>query len=364
MRVAIAGGGVYGLATAWELARRGHSVEVFERDTIPAPRAAGTDISKAIRLEYGSLCERYAPLVERALERWQVAEELSGDTVLFQPGVLCMTRNFSAGDLVFDSYQYLQARGHDVELLEPSEGARRWPQFGWDRVEVATLNPRGGWLASARAVSVLGQCAAAAGADIHEQSPVTAVGDGWLEVAGARREFDQVVVAAGVWLGGLVPSLASTARVSRQSMTFYRPALQSFEVPVWLLSPVDNSGWYGFPMNSEGVVKVALHNRAETVDPDADRAIDEAFLEQSREFVREMLPGLPTESLEGKCCFYTNSPSGHLVVERVSERLVVAGMGSGHAFKFGPILGELVAEVIENGDTSFSLGSQGDSEAW
>lgn len=366
MKIAIVGGGVYGLSTAWELARRGHDIEVFESETIPAERAAGTDISKAIRLEYGSLCERYAPLVERALERWSDAEKLTGDKVLFQPGVLCMTRNFSAGDLVFDSHQYLQGRGHKLEVLDPQEGAKRWPGFAWDKLQAATLNPLGGWLAASSAVLCLAKCASQAGAKIQENCPVTSVEQGWVGFAdGSRREFEQVVVACGVWLSQLVPSLQSTARVSRQRMSFYRPQRGSFEVPVWLVSPEGCSGWYGFPMNDDGIVKIALHNRAETVDADADRTIDQAFLEESRTFANEMLPGLPAQLMpEGKCCFYTNSPSGDLIIERLDERTLVAGMGSGHAFKFGPVLGELVAQALETDDRSFSLAAQSDNETW
>lgn len=363
MRCGVVGGGVFGVATAWEFARRGHQVDLFERDCIPAPLAAGTDISKAIRLEYGPEVERYAPLVERAFERWTEVERQTGERILERCGMLSLTTQFQEGQYEWESYHRLLRRGHDLELLDPTEGAKRFPQFCWNDLEAATFNPLGGWLRSGLGVKAMADCAVAAGAKIHTGTEVCEVGNGWLNASG-RHEYDLLVVSAGAWVGHLLPDLASQTRVSRQRMSFYRPQSRAFDVPVWL-HDATRSGWYGFPMNEDGVVKVALHQRSETVDPDASRDIDSEFLECSRSFVRNMLPGLDAESeIEGKCCFYTNSPTGNLVIERLDERLMVAGLGSGHGFKFGPVLGEVVAEVYESGDTSYSLAAHGSDETW
>ncbi len=363
MKCGIVGGGVFGVAAAWEFARRGHQVELFERSFIPAPLAAGTDISKAIRLEYGPEVERYAPLVERAFERWTDVERRTGERILERCGMLSLASQFQEGHYEWESYQRLRRRGHDLDLLDPREGAKRFPQFCWDTLEAATFNPLGGWLRSGLGVKAMADCAVAAGVTIRTLQEVSDVGDGWLETSG-RRHYDLVVVSAGAWVGRLLPQLAPLARVSRQKMSFYRPRQASFEVPVWL-HDATRSGWYGFPMNEDGVVKVALHQRSETVDPDASREIDVEFLASSRRFVRDMLPGLDSDSdLEGRCCFYTNSPTGDFVIERLQDRLMVAGLGSGHGFKFGPVLGEVVADVWESGDTSYSLAAGGSDETW
>ena len=49
MTVAVVGAGVFGSAAALELSLRGHRVTLFDADEVPAPRAASTDVSKAIR---------------------------------------------------------------------------------------------------------------------------------------------------------------------------------------------------------------------------------------------------------------------------------------------------------------------------
>lgn len=363
MKIGIVGGGIFGVSTAWEAAKRGYQVELFERDELPSPRAASCDISKAIRLEYGQLTHLYAPLVERSFPLWRQAEELSGESFFHNTGVLALARDFSEGSFEHESWKQLREMGHESRILEPKEGRELFPQFHWDKLQVGTYNLQGGWLSAALATRSVARCAELAGARIFSKTKVDEVTEEGLRVEGENRSFDYVVVAAGAWASKLLPAFAKQIRVSRQRMTFYRPK-EGFEVPVWIHDPAE-SGWYGFPRNSDGIVKVALHQRSETVDPEESREIDEAFLVRSRDFVRSLLPGLDPDSLDGgQCCFYTNSPSGDLVVEKVRDGLYLAGLGSGHAFKFGPVLGQLVMDEIEQGEAGFTIKQASDEKTW
>ncbi|RIK39775.1 MAG: sarcosine oxidase, partial [Chloroflexi bacterium] len=51
--VLVAGCGIYGVTAALKLHARGHRVAILDPGPIPHPLAASTDISKAIRAEYG-----------------------------------------------------------------------------------------------------------------------------------------------------------------------------------------------------------------------------------------------------------------------------------------------------------------------
>jgi len=54
---------------------------------------------------------------------------------------------------------------------------------------------------------------------------------------------------------------------------------------------------------------------------------------------------------------YCDSFDGDLFIAADPERegLVVASGGSGHAFKFAPALGAIVADVVEGNDNRFAL---------
>src|SRR5256714_12502618 len=69
-RILVAGAGVFGVTAAIELRKRGHAVVLVDPGPLPHPLAASTDISKAVRLEYGA-DEPYTALAEEAIEGWR-----------------------------------------------------------------------------------------------------------------------------------------------------------------------------------------------------------------------------------------------------------------------------------------------------
>ena len=50
----VLGAGIFGIATAIELRKRNYSVAVLNPGKIPHPLAESTDISKIVRMEYGT----------------------------------------------------------------------------------------------------------------------------------------------------------------------------------------------------------------------------------------------------------------------------------------------------------------------
>jgi glycine/D-amino acid oxidase-like deaminating enzyme len=112
---------------------------------------------------------------------------------------------------------------------------------------------------------------------------------------------------------------------------------------------IATTGWYGFAYHA-GVVKVANHGPGVRVDPAAPRVADEAALPSFRAFFERALPDLVgAKKVLGRRCLYSDSFDGDFFIDRHPRRagLAVASGGSGHAFKFAPLLGELVADALE-----------------
>src|SRR5690606_15207292 len=92
---------------------------------------------------------------------------------------------------------------------------------------------------------------------------------------GVELRADRVVVAGGAWTPALLPELGDRLRAVAQPVLHFRPADPArFRPPHFVpwAADIAHSGWYGFPANAAGIVKVANHGPGQPVDPAAPRS--------------------------------------------------------------------------------------------
>src|SRR5947207_5909494 len=87
--VLIIGGGAMGTATAYELAKRGRSVRLFEQFAIGHDLGSSHGYSRIIRRAYYEHPD-YVPLVDRAYELWRELEVATGENLLTVTGIVEM----------------------------------------------------------------------------------------------------------------------------------------------------------------------------------------------------------------------------------------------------------------------------------
>ena len=214
---------------------------------------------------------------------------------------------------------------------------------------------------------------------------------------------DLVVVAAGCWTPTLLPELATALCASAQPVVYVRPhkqaasanptlatraaaassapsifasapsqaipasdlsvpsaallssssSLRSTPFPVFSFD-LSSLGFYGFPVDSQsGLVKLGHHGPGllSHGGPDAfRRTLNVAQLAEFAVFVREHMPHLwmHGEIAEARTCFYADSFDGHWIIgaQPGVSGVCVASGGSGHAFKFLPMLSEVIAPLL------------------
>ncbi len=378
MNIGVVGAGVFGLAAAIELRSRGHAVTVFDRGVAPYENASSTDVAKAIRRTwYAGDNDTYVEMAERSALQWRTWERRSGESFYHQTGGLVMLDSLEPGESMHASVSYLRGRGAEVEVLSAGEVNARFPQFNVAGAQVCVYDGWAGYIESSRAVAVMARLAGEEGVELRECTPIDGLEelDSHVEVSVGRdmERFDRVVVAAGCWVGRLLPTIGAGVRVTHQEMLLIvpeEPARFAHGVmPCWSADP-DGEAWYGFPLLREGYVKVSKDRLGDAVDPDVDRSGTGEFAEMALAFLRERIPGAATGKVAGgRSCLYTVTPDDHFIVDRVSGlgNVVVAGGGSGHGFKFGGSIGPVIADALEGipntlGDR-FRLGDRFDGAA-
>ena len=98
-------------------------------------------------------------------------------------------------------------------------------------------------------------------------------------------------------------------------------------------------------------MKIANHGPGRQMHPESpERGVTADEEAQLRAFLRGTFPGLADAPIVyTRTCIYCDTWDGHLWIARdpAREGLVVATGGSGHAFKFAPVLGDLIADALE-----------------
>jgi glycine/D-amino acid oxidase-like deaminating enzyme len=357
--VIVVGGGVFGLTTATELCHRGWNVSLVDIGPVPRPFAASTDISKVVRADYGD-DELYVEMCEAALAGWDHWNQLWNAPLYHEDGFLLVTRSpMRPGSFEYDSFALLGRRGHPVERLDPNVRARRFPAWSVETYPDGYLNHRAGWAESGKVIERLVVCARDAGVDVKFGMQFERLLENGARIAGIRAadgrdlHADLVVVAAGAWTPTLLPHLQHVMWATGQPVVHFQvrdPAQwQPPFFPVWA-ADISRTGWYGFPALPDGTLKVGHHGPGRRVHPDEPRTVLDAEEEWFRDFLRTGLPALAdVPVLSTRLCLYCDTFDGDFWIDHDPERkgLVVAAGDSGHAFKFAPILGKVVADVVE-----------------
>jgi glycine/D-amino acid oxidase-like deaminating enzyme len=361
LNIIVIGAGINGVVAAIELKQRGHSVTIVDPGPLPHPLAASTDISKAVRSCYGA-DEDYTEMAERAIARWREWNTLFGRTLYHEVGVMFLRQaTMQRGEYEFETFQLLKARRHKVERMTPGILRTRFPAWNAERFRDGVYDPEGGYAESGRVVMELLQRARSLGVDVREGAQFRELDEngssdvrGVILQDGNRLSADAVVAATGAWTPYLFPSTRPFFRATGHPIFHLRPDAPHFFGPEYFPmfgADITTTGYYGFPMNGEGVVKMGIHGPGEEMSPDSTERVVKAEQEEAlRSFLAWAFPSLARAPIVyTRVCLYCDTHDGNFWIAADPDRagLFIAAGDSGHGFKFAPILGELIADAVE-----------------
>jgi glycine/D-amino acid oxidase-like deaminating enzyme len=315
-------------------------------------------------MEYGA-DQEYMELAERALAGWQVWNREFGADLFHQTGVLYLTRGeLKRGSYEWESYRLLKKRGHHPQRLDAAEIKKRFPVWNSRKYVDGFYDPEGGYAESGRVLTRLVAQAGSLGVNLRQGAAFSKLYEqsgtvrGFLTAEGRRISADIVVVAAGAWTHFLLPWLAPFLRANGMPVFHLAPSdPEPFRSTVFPVFAADTpaTGYYGFPVNRDGVVKIARHWDGREMHPESpQRQVNASEEEHLREFLKQTFPALAAAPIVfRRICLYSDTWDGHFWVDHDPEHpgLVVAAGDSGHGFKFAPLWGEIVADAVERKPT-------------
>jgi glycine/D-amino acid oxidase-like deaminating enzyme len=380
-RIAVVGGGLMGMATAYAAARLGGarvSVDVYEANQVGHEGGASIDSTRLFRHAYGEW-SHYTRWAAETFPLWRDLERQSGRTLYVKTGSVWAThagnsaipstaaRVFAAEDphaFVQSSQKALTELGLPNEVLDGAEYQRRFPQFANTGVVAAFLDINSGVLFAREVVLALRDVAQRLGVGVHEARRVlevapTPAGCGLRFTDGTSIEADVVVLAINGWLTDVLPGVPLA--VTEQLLHYLVPdpaVAEEFEPAHMPFCSWASNGVWVFPSRN-GAVKLGDNNPSRTLRHPTERRMPEpTYRERVLDLALEEMPGLRNATLvQERACFYDYSPDGDFILDRWDEhaRLIVACGFSGHGFKFGPLIGQRLAQFALSGHAPTDL---------
>jgi glycine/D-amino acid oxidase-like deaminating enzyme len=368
LKTIIIGGGIMGLCSAWALRRAGHEVVLYEQGPIPNPLGSSCDQHRLIRYTYGDMAG-YARMVALAYPAWQRLWDDLGRSHYRETGTLAIARE--RDDWVRQSRQGLADLGVPFEIWQPDEIATHLPFLQLGSPRYALYTPSGGVLFAELILRDLADHLRTRGVDVQTAAPVRELdpvrATVWL-ADGRQESADLLIVATGPWTARLLPTMATRITPSRQVAAYLEPPSEQIEA--WRRAPAvldqveaATGGFYALPPVDGTALKVGDHGFSRRGQPDREREPTAEDLAAALAVARTRFVDFERYRVQGaRTCFYSVAEGERFIVEPIERAWVLAGF-SGHGFKFGTVIGEMLAQTLAGARAAVDLSDWAAGEA-
>jgi sarcosine oxidase len=344
----VLGTGGVGSSTLLELTRRGLKVLGLDRFPPAHDKGSSHGETRMIRQSYFEHPD-YVPLLKRAYTLWDKLDP----QLLVRSGVYYIGPE--QGDIITGVRESARRYQLKLDTVDPAAD-----KCFYAPTDCSTIfEPEAGYLPVEQCIELQLSMAVEAGAEHRWGEAI----QGWsqsaqtFEVRTDTQSYsaDHLVVAGGSWANPLMPDLKLPLRILRKHLHWFEA--EQLQLQSGFFFELEHGQFYGFP-TLDGLLKVGEHSGGEEISDAlaASREPDAVDLERVSDFVKTHFPGAGQE-VKQAVCFYTMTPDSQFIVDHhpASKRVAFAAGLSGHGFKFTPVLGEILADLVLEGGTDFDI---------
>ena len=352
-----------GSATLYHLAKRGQRAIGIEQFEQGHRLGSSHGDSRIIREQYFEH-PLYVPLVQRAHVLWRELEAHTYRSLLTTTGGLMIGPE--NGVVVSGTVRSATEHGLPHEVLSPAEVHRRFPEFSLAPNLVAAWDPSAGVLDADACNAAHIDMGKAKGAEVHfdEQVIEWSADARGVRVTTTRDTYSakSLLLSAGAWNAALLADLTLPLEIERQVVFWLDPFGDSFDsrrFPIYAHEYTPGDICYGFPRLARGV-KASVMHAGELIERPGDvrRDVAEEEIRALRDALRPVLPDLANAPVRAsEVCLFTNTPDRDFLIDWHPRHpnVLVSSPCSGHGFKFASALGEVQADLLTTGTSSFDI---------
>ena len=369
--VIVIGGGVMGSATAYSVAKRGHTALLLEQFDFLHHRGSSHGESRTIRASYSK--SFYSQMVVEAAQLWEQAESEAGykvyhKTPQFDMGpsdsksLRCAIANCESSSMTCRVLDHAQVSDHFSGNISVPED--------W----IGVLTELGGVIKPTKAVSMFQTLALRNGALLMDNMEVINIckkddDDGGVVVYTSNGDKfcgKKCVVTVGAWMQKLVKTVSglSLPIQPRETYICYWKIKEGHHGDFTIEGGFPTFSSYGEPhvfgtpaLEFPGLIKIGVHE-GNTCDPDKRTWGPPVSFEPMKRWIEERFSGLIESTAPAviQSCMYSMTPDEDFVIDFLGGELgtdvAIAGGFSGHGFKMAPLVGRILADMTLHGEAN------------
>lgn len=362
--VAIIGAGTMGMAAGAFLAEKNVKTLLIDAFDPPHHKGSHHGDTRMIRHAYGE-GQQYVTLVKRAQQLWEELEKQTGYKIFEKTGVLGLGPRDSA--FLKETINAAKKYQLPLELLNSNEINAKWPGFSVPEHFIGCFEAESGLIYSENAIKAYKEIALNNGAELVTNSPVQQINmmnKDAVKIITKNNVFwaRKVIVTVGAWAAKLLPDLNLPIKPTRKAFGWFETPAGLYDADHFPSFYVEDKEHmcYGFPNIDGSGLKIGRSDGGQEIDPNQHTqnfGQHDADEQELRYFLKNYLPEANGTLTKGKTCLYTISKDNDFIIDHHPENnhVIIACGFSGHGFKFGSVMGEVLSQLAIKGESQIDI---------
>lgn len=367
--VVIVGAGSMGMSAGYYLSQKDLKVLMIDANDPPHSHGSHGGDTRLIRHAVGEGLQ-YIPLALRSQEMWNELQTYSDDEIFRQIGILNF--GYKGSEFLERTIKGAKEYNLEIETLTAEEIKERWPGLHGEDLEIGYYEKNGGVIMGENAIRTYRRLALSNGAELLVDTSVTSIHpeETQIRIETEHDSFtaDKLILSSGGHNGRMLKDLGLNLKIqpSRRTIAWFEADedLYSSEHFPGFIGRSRYGSFYGFSSIDGTGVKIGRYDGSDEDDTEPegmDRNFgsfekDEAYL---RDFLNAQMRSANGKLNKGLACIFTNTPDEDFIIDKHPDydNIYIAGGFSGHGFKYVPVVGEILTDLVTRGETEHDISS-------